>query len=430
MGRVGKGVPIADSIVRHDTCYRVRARVGRRDRERRFPLGTPLATMQAWQLRARAALLSETPTVATGTLAADVPRFLATVASPKTRAYHSVNLAPWVERFGHVARGAITSVMLRQALAHWQTEPRRLPTGELGPPYAANTLNQRLSSLRRLYTVLDADDDEAVNPCARVPKLATPDPEPREIPARALEAIFAALPTHRYQGLDPETTAAVYAAATVPGANRSAIARAYGISETAVRKIVQRQGATERRTLAASRIRLEVKRHTGLPWKQIGAIRDEHLRVAGDAGARAAGHLWVVPRRKGKGTQGRWLPLTRAAVEAIQTLLREAPGPFSASAIYQVFKRGIARAQAAAAKANEPLPALPANVRPYDLRHTFLTQVQRAGRDRKATQGLGLHSNPSTTDRYIRGAEVEGEEAALAALSRARQNEVAGRGVE
>lgn len=415
MSRSGKGEKLNTGITAYATHYRVVAAIGSRQRETRFELGTAIETMRAWQLTTKAELLGETPTVSAGTLEADVPQFLATIASPKTRQYHLINLLPWVALFGHLPRAKITSVMLRQALATWQTAPRADDEGAM--PYAANTLNHRLSSLRRLYTVLDADDEQAVNPCLRVERLATPDPEPREIPVAALEALFAALPVHRYQhGLPPDTVRAIYEAATAPAANRSALARAHGISETAVRKIIDRKGASERATLAASRIRLEVKRRTGLPWKQVGAIAPAHLRV-GDPQAPIAGHLWVTPRRKGKGTKGRWLPLTREAMTAVQALLQHCPGPFSASSVYQTFKRALTRAQKTAAEAQQPFPAVPAKLRPYDLRHTFLTNVQRAGRDRKATQGLGLHANPSTSDRYIRGAEADGEEAALTALT-------------
>lgn len=411
MSRSGTGVKVATGVWAFPTRYRVIAAVGARQRETSFPLGTDLDDMLAWQLDTKAELLRDHPTASTGTLAADVPRFLSTVSQAKTREYHRVNLQPWIARFGQVARADITSVMIRQALALWAEAPRA--PGE--PPYAPNTLNHRLSSLRKLYAVLDADDERAYNPCTRVQKLPTPRPEPREIPAVALDAIFAALPVHRYKGQGAEATAAIYAAATAPGANRSAIARQYGISETAVRKIVQRNGATEKATMAASRIRLEVKRRTGLPWKQVGAIKAEHLRLADDAQAAIAGRLWVTPRRKGKGTQGRWLPLTREAAEACTALVEHCPGPFSSSSIYQFFQRAVTAAIKAAAAAGTTLPAMPPDVRPYDIRHTFLTQVLRASGNRKAVQDLGLHAQASTSDRYTLGASTDNTEAALAA---------------
>ena len=73
---------LAPGIYRMDNgSYRAVARVGDRKtgprpKEKRFPKGTALRKMQAWQNDARAALRRETLRPVLGTLAADVERYL------------------------------------------------------------------------------------------------------------------------------------------------------------------------------------------------------------------------------------------------------------------------------------------------------------------------------------------------------------------
>jgi integrase len=410
MPRIGKPRRLASGIYAYKTWIRATVKVGTGDhaqqREEHYPLGTELAVMQSWQLRTRADLLGDQPlgTIRGRTsLRRDVNAYLATIADPKTRAEHARHLAAWVHvpakawgviakpapraskgaakppsvTLGDMPREAITSVMLKTILATWQRDP----SGPSARVQSASSINHRLTALRSLYRVLDADNDLAPNPTLKVKKIREPKPEPREIPRAFVEAIFAAIPDR---------------GRPVRGKKRS--------------------------TVNLTKIRLLVQATTGLPPKQVAQLRAEHLRhvprVVGAPAPAVAGHLWVTPRRKGRGTDGKWIPLTRDAADAVDALFEYgAAGAFSTSAARHVFRRAVANAKKAYKSENLPVPPLPTGLRPYDLRHTFLTQLYRHSKDRKATQGLGLHADPRTTDRYIGGAEAEGELAAVLAFA-------------
>lgn len=420
MPRATPGHLVAPGIYQHASGYRVVVTARRQKREATFPLSTPVAKLAQWQLRTKATLLEDAPlTPARGTLAADVPRYLATITDPASRAYQSAQLQPWVTALGSRRRDTITSVDIRTALAGWLQEK-----SARGRPYAAGTLNHRLSALRALYRTLDADSPTAVNPVTRVAKLRERQPEPREIPREVIDLIVAAIRDHRHAHvLTSEQARAIYAAGQArPRPNRSALARQYGCSEAMIRKIQRSDGDLSAWDAPAfTRARLMVVIETGLPQKQVMGIRREHLSVAPPTRRQTpaiAGRLWVTPRRKGRGTEGVWLPLTPAGVDAIQHLLDiGAAGPFDTTAMARTFKAAVAAVLRDAREAGRILPPLPTGLRPYDLRHSFLTRLYRASKDRQATQRLGLHADPRTTDRYILGAAEDGADQAILAIS-------------
>jgi integrase len=131
-----------------------------------------------------------------------------------------------------------------------------------------------------------------------------------------------------------------------------------------------------------SKARLMVMAYVGLPpalIKQVEPhdVNEKLLTVA------------VHGRRKGRGTQGRVYPLTRDGVRAFQMMRREdAWGPFSHATLRVVFKRACKHALGRD------------NFTPYDLRHSFGTELYRASGDIRATQVLMGHSTPQLTHRY------------------------------
>jgi site-specific recombinase XerC len=207
---------------------------------------------------------------------------------------------------------------------------------------AAGTCNRARTALMHFYSVLDGKAGR--NPVRDVATYREPRHPPRDIDYPTFERLLAAMPD-RGQGLR--------------GVPRSEVSQ--------------------------TKARLRVIAYTGLPHAQVKAIEPAHIRWAERA-------LYVPGREKGEGTADRWLPLSRAGVAALATFAdAKAWGPFSTSAMHSSFQR--------AAKAiGRP------DLRPYDLRHLFGTQVLASSRNRAATRDLLLHTSDVTTARYTSGA--------------------------
>jgi integrase len=143
-----------------------------------------------------------------------------------------------------------------------------------------------------------------------------------------------------------------------------------------------------------SRCRLEVIAFTGMPHARLARLREHDFDAA-------AGTVYLLPRRKGQGTQGRTFPLTPEGVRALQSFFtRGCLGEFSRSALRRTWRAGWERAnRARAARGEKPLPW----IRPYDLRHTFGTWLYARDGDLNAVAGL-LDVTIETARRYAQGA--------------------------
>lgn len=135
-----------------------------------------------------------------------------------------------------------------------------------------------------------------------------------------------------------------------------------------------------------SKARLMVIAYTGIPHAEIAMIAptdvDVHVR-----------NVAVHGRKKGKGTLSRIVPLTSDGVMAFQMMAREdAWGKFSRATLRNVFRRACKRALGRD------------DFTPYDLRHSFGTEMYRVSGDIRATQVLMDHSTPQLTHRYTLGA--------------------------
>lgn len=160
-----------------------------------------------------------------------------------------------------------------------------------------------------------------------------------------------------------------------------------------------------------TRARLAVMAYVGLAPLQIANLQPKDLDLAGRT-------LWVRARKKGKGAAGFPKPLSSDGVAAMRTFAAcnawTPPGqkPYSASSAYASFKR-------AAAKLG--LLVGPGGLRPYDLKHTYVTELYDASGDLRATQIVAGHRSLTTTARYaLRAVDVRAR-AAVAAVD-ARQN--------
>lgn len=252
-------------------------------------------------------------------------------------------------------------------LAHWVAAHGLEPRHALTAPQlrqtmarwadrgaAASTLNHRRQTLKNLYAALDGK--HAPSPLSDVPRVPEPTAEARGIPMALVTLILAQL----------------------------------------------RPSATKARLL--------VMATTGLPQAQIARLqpRDVDLRRQ---------TVFVTPRRKGAGVPGRTLPLSRAAVEAFRAMkTHRAWGAFSRDSLNASFQRAVTKAhQHWRRKVKTHWPA-PHRLRPYDLRHAFLTEVYRRTGDLQAVAELALHADLRMTARYTRGAVSETAQRAVKAL--------------
>lgn len=136
------------------------------------------------------------------------------------------------------------------------------------------------------------------------------------------------------------------------------------------------------------RARLKVIAYVGLPHKQIKKLQRPHLRLD-------ARELVVHPRRKGAGVTGQVVPLSDFAVAALEEFrAADAFGPFQNQQLVDMFWSGAERAGV----------TWPKDARPYDLRHSFLTELARGGADISDIAKLGIHATLEQAARYIKGA--------------------------
>jgi integrase len=222
------------------------------------------------------------------------------------------------------------------------------------------TVYIRRAALQAMYTVLDGKE-------ARNPVRGTTRPDPanridRSVDYRVIEAIFAAM------------------------AGNSWVAR--GIPRPSL-----------------SRLRAAVIIHTGIPPQELRKLRAHHFD-------RTAGTIDMPWRAKGAGVEPHRRALTPAGVAAFVALDAAGGwGTFGRNALTRAFKR--------AARA---VLGPDTRVRLYDMRHSLGAEIYRQTGD-TATVGrlLGHAEGSIETLRYSKGAHVEVDRAALAAVTAARK---------
>ena len=131
---------------------------------------------------------------------------------------------------------------------------------------------------------------------------------------------------------------------------------------------------------------LAVAAWTGWPYRQILNLTRPDLSRLRQRLAR------VTPRRKGGGTEGRWLPLTPEAAKALKALkLPDDLQKFHRRVAWTIWRKGCLAAKV------EPC-------RPYDLRHSFGTHIATVSNDARAVSELMMHSTLEQSLRYTKAA--------------------------
>lgn len=159
--------------------------------------------------------------------------------------------------------------------------------------------------------------------------------------------------------------------------------------------------ALQQLPLCKTRARLKVMAYTGARPVQV-------RQITADDWDRKAKTLLLKSTAKGQGTRPYRIPLTAEGQKAMQEFeATDAYGSFTSAPMARMWK-------AAAEKAKLPDWAVP-----YDLRHSFGTQVYRATGDIRATKELLGHASIKMTERYTLAAIPERQAVAVAAFNRA-----------
>ena len=387
MARQGHRKRIAPNIFRDDTRYAVIVKVGGKPKEHRFLLSTPLAKLEEARDRLKGQARDEERPRA-GSLADDAAQYLLTIEDKKKRKHRAILCRHWTRVHGRDSRFALTKLMIEQQLVSW-----------MDAGVSPSTCNKRLSVLRGIFNTVNTDDDP--NPAAKVKKRKEPEPEPRGLAYSLIERILGEMPD---------------------------------------RGKPTGGGQGSRPTVSLAKLRCAWMAYTGLPPAQSMKINpdvDLQRVVTPDpeTGADVETHvLRGRPRRKGKGTRETWLPLAPQAVEVLALLVTHGGlttkgtlKPFSTSSVRQSWMRGCVKVIAAQLGAGEtPLPhkfvtkgtkaTLVPLVRPYDLRHSFLTQALRSSGNLRGVQELGQHADARQTQRYIQNAVPQAARDAAVAM--------------
>jgi integrase len=154
--------------------------------------------------------------------------------------------------------------------------------------------------------------------------------------------------------------------------------------------------------------RLVLMRWTGWPQEQIRALAAQHIRW----------HVAVnMSRNKGKGVEGRWIPLLPEAWAALEQYRDRGlfGKDFDSWRLRLDFRQAAARA-----RADETVPDAVrqelADVTPYQLRHAFGSLVAGVTGDDRATMELMIHSDIRQTHRYTKSTVDPRTAAALTAV--------------
>lgn len=380
MPRIQRRILIAPGIFRDGQMLIAEVRIGssrdgtQQRKSQRFPLGTQPHTMIAWQHGAKRDLINAGPApAALGSLADDIPAYFKMLPDEKYRTESAWVLQHWIESpLGGMARASIKRQDIIGQISRW-----------LDAGAAVATVNKRLSRLRKLFHALDGVDVPA--PTDAIKFLREPEQERRDIPVHIIRLILDSLPGH-------------------------------GRAE---------RGKT-RPKVGVTKIRLRVMAWTGIPPATLRRVRPRDLDFKD-------GRIYLRPRRKGKGADGAWVTLLPDALEAFRDFAdaKLFGLTYSNSSIGKTWRVGILRAtRAAASHATETgdfswvseLENLPPRCKPYDLRHSFGSEMYRRTGDIRAVSELLQHATLEMTKRYTQGAVSERVAAAIAKATPAYTN--------
>lgn len=142
---------IAEGIYRNRSSYTGTVQVGKRphalSREKAFALDTPLREIKDWRATTRLELLKDRPTIARGSIAAEVPHYLERCQKhPASLSAKKSEMAAWVQWLGEKRRHQVTPRDLDAVIAAW-----------LEDDVAKKTVLNRCRTLHHFYVTMAND---------------------------------------------------------------------------------------------------------------------------------------------------------------------------------------------------------------------------------------------------------------------------------
>jgi integrase len=295
----------------------------------------------------------QSPKARKGTLARDAQHYLASVKNLVSYRDRERIVGLWVAEFGHRSLLSVRGHEIDAVLARWLTEGK-----------AKATVRQWRAVLAHIYSTLYPDWP---SPLRSVTAPRPPRPGPRGVPYQIIEAIIAAMPDR----------------------GRAA------------------KGEKRRHKASETKARLRVEAYTGLPHSQLAKLRRSDVDWL-------SATLLFPERGKGRGVQGRRLPLLPQAIEALREYdrLNLWGKTFSASSVGASWLRAQKKVRAELAKDGIALP----HIRVYDIRHSFGTLAYEVTGDIRAVGDMLQHSTLALTQRYTLAAVDVRMQAAVAKL--------------
>jgi len=171
-------VRIAEGIYSDQYGLSAVVKLGRRQREKRFPFGSDLETLESWRIQTRAELDDEpgqTRTI-TGTLRADADKFIASKLGAPAYKSDRAHLRAWYPSLGDTLRSEITREHITPIIAKWRSNE-----------VAARTIRHRARVLRELYRALDGQDAKTPIDHLKLPKV--PAPQPVAVPLATMRKV-------------------------------------------------------------------------------------------------------------------------------------------------------------------------------------------------------------------------------------------------
>lgn len=159
-------------------------------REKRFPLGTPLEELRAWRKRTRADLEAIAPRATRGTLAADIESYLRQIKALTSARTRKSELKAWDARFGKVPRSRLTPAIVRETMGVWAE-------GGVAP----KTINNRVQSLATMFRALDGA--RSVTPCDAIAALHVERTPPMAVNPAIMKRVAASLAKREKDGWLP-----------------------------------------------------------------------------------------------------------------------------------------------------------------------------------------------------------------------------------
>ena len=260
----------------------------------------------------------------------------------------------WVAVFGRRLMTSITTRDIDEQLQRW-----------INDGYAASTVNNRRTALMSLWSTLYGPG--AANPVRGALVFEEPDLQPRGLPFRLVQFILEAIPAARSHS---------------------------------------HQRPTKVRHLK-SKPRIELEAVTGMRPSQIGRlVEGQHFSLE---------ERWYVIPRSLKGRQRKRSrtprPLIRLHMTDRQAQAFErfhdlkCYGPYSASSRRRIFREAVTLAEARIREElQQPDFHFPADLVPYDLRHSFGTEMLRVTKNLKTVADLLDQTTTRMTTRYALGA--------------------------